>query len=108
MARSKSLTGLSDVELLGMLDEAKDEATNLRFQHVTGQLDNMNLLAGSRRQVARIMTALRAREIDAAEATMVRQAAEATEISGAPGSTGVDGSPEEGARVFKRRRRRDG
>ena len=77
MARSESLTGLSDVELLGMLDEAKDEATNLRFQHVTGQLDNMNLLARSRRQVARILTELRAREIDAAEATLARRAVEA-------------------------------
>ena len=99
MARSKSLTGLSDVELLGMLDEAKDEATNLRFQHVTGQLDNMNMLAHSRRQVARILTELRAREIDAAEATMARQAVEATE---------AEAAPEESARVFKRRRRRDG
>ena len=102
MARSKSLAGLSDVELLGMLDEAKDEATNLRFQHVTGQLDNMNLLPRSRRQVARIMTELRAREIDAAEATMARQVVEATESSEA------EAAPPEGARVFKRRRRRDG
>ena len=102
MARSKSLTGLSDVELLGMLDEAKDEATNLRFQHVTGQLDNMNLLAHSRRQVARILTELRAREIDAAEAAIARQVDEVEEI------TDGEGSPEEPARVFKRRRRRDG
>lgn len=102
MARPRSLTGLSDVELLGMLDEAKDEATNLRFQHVTGQLDNMNLLGNSRRQVARILTELRAREIDAAEAAMARQADEVEE------TTDGEDSPEEPARVFKRRRRRDG
>ena len=102
MARSKSLAGLSDVELLGMLDEAKDEATNLRFQHVTGQLDNMNLLARSRRQVARILTELRAREINAAEATMARRTVEAGEL------TEAEEAPEQGARVFKRRRRRDG
>lgn len=102
MARSRSLTGLSDVELLGMLDEAKDEATNLRFQHVTGQLDNMNLLAHSRRQVARILTELRAREIDAAEVSMARQVDEIEEF------TDGEASPEEPARVFKRRRRRDG
>ena len=102
MARSKSLTGLSDVELLGMLDEAKDEATNLRFQHVTGQLDNMNLLARSRRQVARILTELRAREIDAAEATLARRAVEAEE------PTGAEAFGEQEERVFKRRRRRDG
>ena len=102
MARSRSLANLSDVELLGMLDEAKDEATNLRFQHVTGQLDNVNLLAGSRRQVARVLTELRAREINAAEATMARRVVEA------PESTEATESPAEGARVFKRRRRRDG
>lgn len=102
MARSRSLTGLSDVELLGMLDEAKDEATNLRFQHVTGQLDNMNLLAHSRRQVARILTELRAREIDTAEAAMARQADEVDEVDAGEASSG------EPARVFKRRRRRDG
>ena len=102
MARPKSLAGLSDVELLGMLDEAKDEATNLRFQHVTGQLDNMNLLAGSRRQVARLLTELRAREIDAAEAVVARQIAEVEEPADA------EASPAEPARVFKRRRRRDG
>ncbi|MXZ31672.1 MAG: 50S ribosomal protein L29 [Acidimicrobiia bacterium] len=110
MARSKSLTELGDVELLGMLDEAKDEATNLRFQHVTGQLDNMNLLARSRRQVARILTELRAREIDTAEAVMARRSVAAAESPGAgelpeaePGEV-----PAEGARVFKRRRRRHG
>ena len=102
MAGPKSLTGLSDVELLGMLDEAKDEATNLRFQHVTGQLDNMNLLAGSRRQVARILTELRAREIDAAEAAVARRIAEVEEAADA------EASPAEPPRVFKRRRRRDG
>ncbi len=102
MARSQPLTGLSDVELLGMLDEAKDEATNLRFQHVTGQLANMNLLGGSRRQVARILTELRAREIDTAEAAVAHRAGDASEAAAG------DGSPEEPARVFKRRRRRDG
>ena len=100
MARSPSLAGLSDVELLGMLDQAKDEATNLRFQHVTGQLDNVNQLAGSRKQVARILTELRSREISAAEAAATRRAieAEASEGAGADGA----GPP----RVFKRRRRR--
>ncbi len=102
MARSKALAELGDIELLGMLDQAKDEATNLRFQNVTGQLNNVNLLAGSRKQVARILTELRAREISAAETATARQA------------DGVDASSEVGAdaagppRVFKRRRRRDG
>lgn len=116
MARHESLTALSDVELIGSLDEAKDVATNLRFQHVTGQLDNMNLLADSRRQVARILTELRAREIEVAEATMARRAAYPAESAESP-EAGEDAdadapeagaSSEAGARVFKRRRHRDG
>ena len=102
MARSKSLTGVSDVELLGMLDEAKDEATNLRFQHVTGQLDNVTVLAGARRQVARILTEVRAREIGAAEAAMARRVGEAA------AAEDDDTTPDDRAGVFKRRRRRDG
>lgn len=105
MARSRSLADLSDVELLDMLDEAKDEATNLRFQQVTGQLDDVNLLGRSRRQVARLLTELRAREIDTAAATVARRIGEAAE---AAESTEATESADGGARVFKRRRRRDG
>ena len=53
--------------LLGQLAEAKQEYFNLRFQHVTGQLDNTSRLREVRRQVARINTLLRSREIEAAE-----------------------------------------
>ena len=101
MARSKALAELSDVELLDMLDRAKDEALNLRFQHVTGQLDNMNLLGNSRRQVARILTELRAREISVADAAVARPAGDVA--SGEEADDLADGR----ARVFKRRRQRD-
>jgi large subunit ribosomal protein L29 len=53
--------------LLGQLAEAKQEYFNLRFQHVTGQLDNTSRLREVRRQVARINTLLRLQEIEAAE-----------------------------------------
>ena len=36
----QNLTELSDSDLLELLDETKDELLNLRFQIVTGQLDN--------------------------------------------------------------------
>jgi large subunit ribosomal protein L29 len=49
------------------LAEAKAELFNLRFQHVTGKLDNYARISQLRRDVARIMTILRAREIEAAE-----------------------------------------
>ena len=59
---------LDDAGLLRALSETKEELFNLRFQHVTGQLDNHARLTDVRRDVARINTELRAREIAAAEA----------------------------------------
>lgn len=64
----QNLTELSDSDLLELLDETKDEMLNLRFQHVTGQLDNNQRVGVVRKQVARIKTELRMREITAAEA----------------------------------------
>ncbi len=68
MAKTQNLTELSDTDLVNLLDETKDEALNLRFQHVTGQLDNFKRIGIVRKQVARIKTELRMREINAAEA----------------------------------------
>jgi large subunit ribosomal protein L29 len=50
------------------LSETKQELFNLRFQHVTGQLDNYSRLGELKREVARINTEMRSREIAAAEA----------------------------------------
>ena len=55
-------------ELEQRLDETRRELFNLRFQLVTGQLDNTARVGQVRRQVARIETVLREREIEAAEA----------------------------------------
>jgi len=55
-------------ELESRLDETRRELFNLRFQLVTGQLDNNARIGQMRRQVARIETLLREREIEAAEA----------------------------------------
>jgi large subunit ribosomal protein L29 len=60
---------LADPELETRLVEAKQELFNLRFQNVTGQLDNSARIGHVRRNVARIETILRQREIAAAEAT---------------------------------------
>jgi large subunit ribosomal protein L29 len=68
MATTSELRELSDDELVTRLREAKAEAFNLRFQHVTGQLDNTARLGDLRRDVARMHTLLREREIAAAEA----------------------------------------
>ena len=67
MATAKELRELNDTELEHRLGEAKEELSNLRFQNATGQLDNIARLPQVRRDVARIETLLREREIAAAE-----------------------------------------
>ncbi len=68
MAKPKELWDLDDDQLEERLTEARHELFNLRFQHVTGQLDNHARLGQVRREIARISTVLREREIAAAEA----------------------------------------
>ena len=68
MAKAAELRELSDDELENRLRESREELFNLRFQHVTGQLDNYARLGHVRKDIARILTVLRAREIEAAEA----------------------------------------
>ena len=69
MATARELRDLDDVELETRLVEAKQELFNLRFALVTGQLDNSARLRALRKDIARIKTLLREREIAAAEAT---------------------------------------
>jgi len=59
---------MADEDLLTAIADTKEELFNLRFQNVTGQLDNYSKLTTTRRQVARLKTELRSREIRAAEA----------------------------------------
>ena len=67
-SKQSAFRELDDASLVRTLAETKEELFNLRFQHVTGQLDNSARLTQVRRDVARINTELRAREIAAAEA----------------------------------------
>ncbi len=62
----KAVTDQSDNELAESLDDAKRELFNLRFQLATGQLENTARIKAVRKQVARINTELRARELAAA------------------------------------------
>ena len=68
MTTAAELREMGDDELIGALTEAKQELFNLRFQLVTGQLDNYSRLGQMKKEVARINTILRDREIAAAEA----------------------------------------
>jgi len=67
-SRTSELREMDDDELGTRLAEARLEHFNLRFQHVTGQLDNYARLGQLRRDIARIETLLRENEIAAAEA----------------------------------------
>ncbi len=68
MAKTKSLADLGDVELLEKLAESKEELFNLRFQFATGQLENSANMKLVKKEIARMLTELRAREIADAEA----------------------------------------
>lgn len=68
MAKSESIASLGDTDLIERLAEAKQELFNLRFQFATGQLDNSSSLSKAKKNIARLLTELRAREIAAAEA----------------------------------------
>lgn len=68
---AKSNTELSELDLAALVDElraTKQEALNLRFRNATGQLDNNAEIRKVRRQIGRINTYIRQREIAAAEA----------------------------------------
>jgi large subunit ribosomal protein L29 len=64
-SKAAELRELPDDELLSRVDDAKEELFNLRFQQATGQLDSPTRIRQVRRDVARIATVLREREIDA-------------------------------------------
>ena len=59
------LRDLNDVELSERHDELKEDLFNLRFQMATGQLDNPTLLKQTRRDIARVLTVQRERELAA-------------------------------------------
>ena len=80
MTKAAELRELDDDELVGRLAETRQELFNLRFQHATGQLDNSARLRQLRRDIARMNTLIRDREIAHAEeqrvnAEAARQAA---------------------------------
>lgn len=68
MAKKNKLAGMDLTELVEELRETKHEALNLRFRNATGQLENTAEIQKVRRQIARINTHIRQREIAAAEA----------------------------------------
>ena len=59
---------MTDVELRAELDKMKQELFNLRFQHVTGQLENPLRMREVKRNIARVKTIIREKELEKAQA----------------------------------------
>ena len=63
--KGKELHNMTDEELQSKLGELKSELFNLRFRHASGQLDNPMTIAACKKDIARVNTVLRERELKA-------------------------------------------
>ena len=77
----EQLRGLDDTKLADELKKAKEELFNLRFQSATGQLDNHGRLRAVKKDIARIYTEMRERELGIGSAPAAPQAPEQDETS---------------------------
>ena len=59
----KKMRELTEVELNTELDKMKKELFNLRFQHVTGQLENHVKMRELKKDIARVKTIIREKEL---------------------------------------------
>lgn len=63
--KAVDVRGLTDEDLVRRLDELQQELFNLRFQLTTRQLENYMRLEAVRRDIARVRTIMRERELEA-------------------------------------------
>ena len=66
--KPSEIRALSDKELVEKLDDLKSELFNLRFQHAINQLDNPVRIREVKRDIARTLTVIRAKELESAKA----------------------------------------
>ena len=64
----KKMREMTEVELNSELAKMKKELFNLRFQHVTGQLENPVKMREVKREIARMKTIIREKELAKVEA----------------------------------------
>ncbi|MEJ8751779.1 MULTISPECIES: 50S ribosomal protein L29 [Bacillota] len=62
--KTKEIRQMSDAQLQSSLKDLKAELFNLRFQLATGQLDNPMRIGGVKKDIARIKTIVRERELN--------------------------------------------
>ena len=63
--KAKEIKEMTNDELVAKLAQLKEELFNLRFRHATGQLENPNVLNGVKKDIARVKTVIRERELKA-------------------------------------------
>ena len=61
--KAKQIHEMKDEELAVKLTELKQELFNLRFSHATGQLNNPMQMVNCKRDIARVKTVMREREL---------------------------------------------
>ena len=61
--KGNELHNMTDQELKAKLGELKSELFNLRFRHASGQLDNPMAIVACKKDIARVNTVIREREI---------------------------------------------
>jgi len=66
--RAAELRDLNRIELQARAEELNQELFNLQFQHATGQLENAMRLRHVRRDIARVLSVIREKELAGLEA----------------------------------------
>jgi ribosomal protein L29 len=59
----KKMRDMTDTELNNEVKKLKNELFNLRFQHVTGQLENPIKMRDVKKEIARVKTIIRENEL---------------------------------------------
>jgi large subunit ribosomal protein L29 len=72
--KATEIHDMADTELEQKLKDARVELFNLRFQLATGQLDNPGKIKDVKRDIARLHTEIRSREIAEARKAAASQA----------------------------------
>ena len=62
--KAQEIRAMTSDELAQGLDDAYEELFNLRFRFSTGQLENFNRLTEVKRDIARLKTIMRGRELE--------------------------------------------
>src|SRR3954463_14692310 len=104
----EQLRGLDDTKLADELKKAKEELFNLRFQSATGQLDNHGRLRAVKKDIARIYTEMRERElgIGSAPAAPAEEKAEKTSAKADKKAEKAD-KPEKADKAEKKAKKAD-